>query len=225
MTFFNFTIMILICICITFWNVFLIEETFACDPGLDCFFHNDSDSDQLIAVSECSLINPNLTVVCFRFSLYFGQALGSAGGLITIASIIVRCGVIVVFFITEKVQSSDYNCIKNHSTCILRILSVIVLLPPFLIFVFFDIALFVPDLVSVLLKTPQRKMLWVSYTLTMLAALVLVATLPKLAKLPKEKNKERHTGRTNIINSANNHQAKLISGQDNSYGAINSSNS
>ena len=49
MKFFNFTIMILICICITFWNVFLIEETFACDPGLDCFFQNDSDSDQLIA--------------------------------------------------------------------------------------------------------------------------------------------------------------------------------
>ena len=59
------------CVFISFWAAFLLEETFVCDPRLDCFVTNSSlssaSSDYFRTIEDCDEIEVNATVKCFQF--------------------------------------------------------------------------------------------------------------------------------------------------------------
>ena len=68
------------------WDIFLIDETYTCDPGLDCFTSG-------IPVQNCSVLyDPAIsnvtgdpTVVCFKFAFDYVLAASAIGGLVTFA--------------------------------------------------------------------------------------------------------------------------------------------
>ena len=77
---------------ITFWDVFLLRQTYACDDGLDCFPRSKKPFS-LLPIQNCSIYSEESTdevVTCYAFVFQFGTAAGVAGGLITVANHILR---------------------------------------------------------------------------------------------------------------------------------------
>ena len=69
-----------------FWLKFIIKDTFNCDSGdptIDCF---SIDNDTFGYSIDCSDYNAT-DIVCFKFALEIGKAVGTAGGILTISTI------------------------------------------------------------------------------------------------------------------------------------------
>lgn len=67
------------------WNLLLITETNTCDQNYDCFTaHNRS----FIEAVDCNLVDDDVPVYCVRLNFFVNQALASAGGIITIFTLI-----------------------------------------------------------------------------------------------------------------------------------------
>lgn len=85
----------------TFWVVFLIEETFACDAGLDCFpFADDGEELQSHPILNCSDFESadNITIICYRFIFLYAKGFGAAGGVSVFAAFVVTAYTAVLFF-------------------------------------------------------------------------------------------------------------------------------
>ena len=66
----------------TFWNSFILEVTFGCDHGLDCYVGNTGQDP----IPDCDLINPkNTSVVCYRLKFDSVNAIGNIGGTTLVA--------------------------------------------------------------------------------------------------------------------------------------------
>lgn len=86
---------------ITFWGVFLIEETFACDPGLDCFPFTEAGKElQGYPIVNCSDFESadNVTVVCYRFALKYAEGAGAAGGVLAFTAFLTTAYTSALFF-------------------------------------------------------------------------------------------------------------------------------
>ena len=86
---------------VTFWVVFLIEETFACDAGLDCFpFTEDGDKIQGHPIVNCSDFESadNITITCYRFVLKYAEGFGAAGGVLYFSAFVTSAFTSVVFY-------------------------------------------------------------------------------------------------------------------------------
>ncbi len=84
-----------------FWEVFWIETTYDCDTttsGLDCFDGNSFDSARLNCSQYVELPKDNQTdVVCYRFVFDLTLALGAAGGILTLGTVVTA---VYIAFIT-----------------------------------------------------------------------------------------------------------------------------
>ena len=65
-----------------FWDIFLLELSYACDDTtLDCFRGNDSE-----LIDDCSLYessaNETVTIICYQFTFSIGSGIAAVGGLI-----------------------------------------------------------------------------------------------------------------------------------------------
>ena len=120
------------------WDLFLIEASFACDPGLDCFILENSQP-----IQNCSTLydaannnsdtlgnNPEsdeLTVVCFRFVIDYAVAASAVGGLFAFGS-----GVMAfISFATIRVYDHLERCCGSVKAKILHLRFAV-----FLLFVF-----------------------------------------------------------------------------------------
>ena len=103
----------------TFWVVFLIEETFACDPGLDCFpFTDDGDRIQDRPIVNCSDFESadNITIICYRFAFHYAEGFGAAGGVTFFSAFMITAYTSVMFFAArliwpknEVIDEDDYD--------------------------------------------------------------------------------------------------------------------
>ena len=86
------TTVVLACVFISFWASFLIEETFVCDPLLDCFMTNSStlDPDTAHRVNDCALVPKDIDVECNNFVLDTSEGFASAIGFLAVAVIYVN---------------------------------------------------------------------------------------------------------------------------------------
>ena len=70
-----------------FWLKFLIKDTFNCDsgdPSIDCFSEDNGTYGNSVDCSD----NNATDIICFKFVLEIGEAVGTAGGLLTICTIV-----------------------------------------------------------------------------------------------------------------------------------------
>ena len=85
----------------SFWASFIVNETFVCDPQLDCFLH---DPSTLIVLSSEPLDNctsydgTNGTVVCFQFVFNLTQGFSSAVGFMSVAVVYCRLYIYVMIW-------------------------------------------------------------------------------------------------------------------------------
>ena len=107
---------IILLIFTSFWDTFIIEETFGCDEDRDCYVGDNSEDP----ISNCDLINPrNTSVICYR--LIFDSIIGLAniGGITFVA--IGGFGLMsyVVLLVQDTVQS---HCIRVILSIIIFVL-------------------------------------------------------------------------------------------------------
>ena len=96
---FIYTPLIFYYIFFTFWSVFLLDNSFICDPKLDCFpfheknvvwnghnyFHRPLQTSPIVNCSDYESGNKtNVTIICYTFVFNFPTALATAGGLLAI---------------------------------------------------------------------------------------------------------------------------------------------
>ncbi len=89
-----FLVVMFVCTCtlIAFWNAFLVDESMACNPNMDCFAINSTTRK---AKTENPLINctdyeNDYTIHCYKFVFNYAGALGNAGGVLVLASVIMN---------------------------------------------------------------------------------------------------------------------------------------
>ena len=90
-----FMVVTLVCSCtvVAFWTEFLVYETDHCDTNLDCFVQNISDGieEYLPVMENCTDYElENGTISCFIFIFDYAGALGNAGGVLVLATIIMN---------------------------------------------------------------------------------------------------------------------------------------
>lgn len=89
-----FLVVAFVCTCTTvaFWCAFVIRESNECDTQMDCFALNKSGvvSDHPLNGNCSNYENDNYTIHCFEFSFDYANALGNAGGVLVLASVIMN---------------------------------------------------------------------------------------------------------------------------------------
>ena len=100
-----YVIISLIFAALVFWDIFLLEESYSCDDGLDCFVTNTTNNKILEVfrsepVTDCKLHKnaDENTIKCFIFVYRFGPGIAAFGGLITMSKIIMN--IIAAVFLT-----------------------------------------------------------------------------------------------------------------------------
>ena len=92
---------------ISFWGTFLVEESFACDSGLDCFLR---DPTSFSIANQQPLVNctdhENDTVVCFQFVFDYTGGFAAMGGFLAVATTCLKVYGIVLVWLMELLPSS-----------------------------------------------------------------------------------------------------------------------
>lgn len=83
---------VLSCTVVAFWCEFLVDESDRCDQHMDCFVRNDTSEFQgPLSMEDCmERQDLNDTIHCFRFAFSYADALGDAGGVLVLASVIMN---------------------------------------------------------------------------------------------------------------------------------------
>ena len=98
----------------TFWSVFLFKETYACDPGLDCFLQ---DSKMFIShpqrLPNCT-DHENDTVICLQFVLDYAGGFTAMGGFFAAAIICLQIYGNILVCLTGLIppRHSRYYCCR-----------------------------------------------------------------------------------------------------------------
>lgn len=90
-----FLVVMFVCSCtlIAFWNTFLVDESMKCDSTMDCFALNSSTWDSVTEepLTNCTTYqDQNFTIHCYKFVFNYASALGDAGGVLVLASVIMN---------------------------------------------------------------------------------------------------------------------------------------
>ena len=123
------TSMVLWPVFISFWASFLIDETFVCDPLLDCFlgktgfeFHSEPPLD------NCTNINENATLICFQFVFDYTGGFASAVGFLAVAVIYIRVYNSSLIWLAECILMARKSTVHSKgSKCIILLFSYCVL--------------------------------------------------------------------------------------------------
>ncbi len=82
------------CTLIAFWNTFLVDESITCDSTMDCFAINSTTYSPISEepIENCTKYenDENYTIHCYKFVFNYGSALGDAGGVLVLASVIMN---------------------------------------------------------------------------------------------------------------------------------------
>lgn len=102
---------IIISAALVFWYVFLLEETFTCDPGLDCFALNSKDQKPLDGhrIENCSDFEmmDNVTIECYQYVFLIGTGFSAFGGLLSFGEVILQIIVNAVFWLIDASPKTE----------------------------------------------------------------------------------------------------------------------
>lgn len=112
------------CFFTTFWEVFLTDESFTCDTGLDCFPFDASNlsilqNNPIVNCSEFATTD-NVTITCYQFVFRYATATGLLGGLLTVTVIGIKVlgGVLIWSMdIGEKKEHTEEESDETQKHC------------------------------------------------------------------------------------------------------------
>ena len=186
--FFGAAALVLGCAFITFWSVFLIDETFACDPGLDCYPVTDDDDKkplQHTPITDCSEFDTldNVTIFCYQFVFRYAEGFGAAGGLVTFSILLFKlCAMSLFWFIDTPMEGC---CGKVKMVVGTLIIIIVFGLSPLWSFVVLIVVTSVPIFTDAILKTDQSTLQFLAYWFALsYGSIFAIYGLMKLAKEP-----------------------------------------
>ena len=140
---------------LSFWGSFLIEETFVCDPLLDCFYDNSSKR-----LEDCADVSDNITVTCFQFVLNISAGFASAIGFLAVIVVYIYVYGYLLIWLMEATYSP--KCTFQGVICTLTLL---LFLPLLLGICGFIIVISVPFFSEIALKTTESTLNFIAYSL------------------------------------------------------------
>ena len=157
---------------VSFWGSFLVEETFACDPGIDCFARDPgsfgiTDRQPLINCTD----HENDTIICFQFVFDYAAGFASMGGFLAVAITCLKVYGILLVGLLEIIPSDRS---QGHGKChfcktLCSILTILVFfLAPILLAAFILlITLLVPLFSNVIFQSNASTLKFTAYCLSL----------------------------------------------------------
>lgn len=152
---------------ISFWASFLVDETFACDPGLDCFLRNPSSlmiQDQQ-PLMNCSQLE-NDTIVCFQFVFDYVAGCASMGGFLIVAVTSLKLyGIILMWLIGIMPSSRDRTgkCYSCRALCSIVGIFIFFLAPVIIASLILATALLDPLVNDIVFQSNERILIFAAY--------------------------------------------------------------
>ena len=159
------TLMVLGPTFMSFWVSFVVNETFVCDPQLDCFVRNPSTHIVLSSepLDDCtSYDNTNGTVVCFQFVFDLTKGFSSAVGFMGVAVVYCRLYTFIMIWIQEFCSNKCHmGCIKYVSD----VMHIVIFIPVISLFAIIGFRA-VPFFSDVVLKTNKSTIIFYAYMIS-----------------------------------------------------------
>ena len=91
----------------TFWDTFLVDVTYSCDPNFDCYplplaSITYRSIPPIVNCSDYVTLPDNMTIVCFTFTFDYSQAFGAAGGVFAFAVFGIRIVLGIIIWLKSK---------------------------------------------------------------------------------------------------------------------------
>ena len=142
---------------LSFWGSFLIEETFVCDPLLDCFYDNSSKR-----LEDCADVSDNIKVTCFQFVLNISAGFASAIGFLGVIVLYVYGYGYLLIWLMEATYSPKCTYLGVVCTRFCRYL--LLVLPLLLGFFGIIIVFSVPFFSEIAFKTIESALKFSAYS-------------------------------------------------------------
>lgn len=121
----------------SFWEVFLIDESYTCDPGLDCFpfdanNYTNLQDDPVVNCTDFD-INDNITIICYHFAFNFTDAAGLVGGLLSLIAFVFMLLVSVLYWALDLAgedKKAKKRCKYKCCWLVKRIVLVVLTISP-----------------------------------------------------------------------------------------------
>ena len=158
-------VLVFFCAFIAFWNTFLTESFYGCDPTWDCFpVDLNGTVLQELPIVNCSEFEniDRISIICFRFVFKYSEGLGEAGGLVFALTLGTNLYV-GLFVVLNRLQS------KKWKWCGRSVVG-------FFAFGLFCVPLILLAIPGVLdsIRTPQRALQFVLYMVTLFVVIVVL---------------------------------------------------
>ena len=152
---------------ITFWNVYLVEESIGsnCEANFDCFPKVGNDYLQQEPVSNCSMFefNGNVMYECYCLVFRYAQGLGAAGGVLFFTGLFSR------FYFALLV--TNYN-IKDLCCCRFILYGIVWAGATTVFILFITISVGVPMFRETIFQTITDQIQFAMYALSLLVIIV-----------------------------------------------------
>ena len=194
---------------VSFWASFLVDETFACDPGLDCFSRDPSSfsiSHSRLPLFNCTdLDNTNTTVICFRFVLDYVAGFAAMGGVLVVSVVSLRVYGIVLTWLVGVMPSSstrrDGRCFSCQVICSVVGIFIFFLAPIIISVVVLIVVLLVPFINEIIFQSSERTLKFTTYWLSSLFSGTLTGACILVTILGNHLNKQGYDT-TSVENEA-----------------------
>ena len=146
----------------SFWASFIVNETFVCNPQLDCFLRDPSTFIVLSSepLDDCtSYDSTNGTVVCFQFIFDLTKGFSSAVGYMGVAVVYCRLYAFIIIWLQEFCSNKCHNGCTKYVSYIMHIVIIIPVITLFAIISFRA----VPFFSDVVLKTNKSTIIFDAY--------------------------------------------------------------
>ena len=151
------TLMILGPTFLSFWVSFIVNETFVCDPKLDCFLHNSSSSDHEPLYNCTSYDSTDGTVGCFEFVFDLTKGFSSAVGFMGVGVVYCRLYTFIMIWLWEFCSN---KCQMDCTRCVTFIMQMVISIIFILIFIVVNA---VPLFSDVVFKTNKSGAIFIAY--------------------------------------------------------------
>ena len=198
------TLLILVAGLMSFWISFIVNETFVCDPQLDCFLR---DPSTLIVFSSEPLDNctsydsTNGTVVCFEFIFDLSKGFSSAVGFIGVAVGCCRLYIYIMIWLWK---------FFNKKFWIICIMHIVIMNIFILIFI---VVYAIPFLSDAVFKTNKSTVIFIAYLSTFgyfgpmvggyVFIFLIIAKDPTTSNNPQVTSEEENGVSVNQLNNTN----------------------
>ena len=161
---------------VSFWASFLVDETFACDPGLDCFSRDLSSfsiNRHRLSLSNCTeLDDTNTTVICFQFVLDYVTGFASMGGVLVVSVVSLRVyGIVLTWLVgvmPSYTQREGERCYLCRALCSVVGIFIFFLAPIIISVVILIAVLLVPFVNEIVFQSSERTLKFATYWLSLL---------------------------------------------------------